>query len=81
MKQNHNFRLNQAMEWLNKEVIKDNKDISRDKEKLIKEIKSFDRSTIIKEINSINKTEKMYKKKRLSFFKKIQIILGYGKKG
>jgi len=69
------------MEWLTKEIEKDKKEIARDKEKLIKQITSLNKDEIIKEIKSSNKAEKMFKKNQLTFLKKLQIILGYGKKG
>jgi len=56
------------MEWLDKELKKDQKEIVSNKEKLIKEIQLLD------------KTKMFPKKQKISFFKKLLIISGYGKK-
>jgi len=65
------MRIQQGLNWLNKEIKKDEIEINLHKEKLIKEIKSIDR-------------EKMFSippsPPKISFFKKLLIVLGYGKK-
>lgn len=55
-------------EWLLSEIEKDNKEIETQKEKMIKEIKSLDKS-------------KMFlPKEKISVLKKIMILFGYGNK-
>jgi len=61
-------RILQGMEWLHKEMDKDQKEIDDTKTKLIKEVQSFDRSKMFPE------------KKKPSFFNKLLIVFGYGKK-
>jgi hypothetical protein len=56
---------------LEKERTKDKKEINNHKEKMIKEIKSLDK------MKMFEKPEKP----KISLFKKILLILGYGKKG
>lgn len=65
----NDLKITQGMEWLNKEINKDQKEIDINKEKLIKEIKSIDRSKMFPE------------KKKKSFLNKLLLVLGYGKKG
>ena len=63
-------RLQQALNWLNRETEKDSKEIQSHKNQMIEEIKKLDKT-------------KMFvppKKEKLSFFKKLSIIFGYGKK-
>lgn len=64
------------MEWLMREVKKDDKEIDNYKKKLINEIKGINKDDMISKINS-PKTQK--KKKTKLFFKKILIIFGYGR--
>jgi hypothetical protein len=59
------------MEWLNKELEKDKKEIERHKQKMIDEIKKLDKKEMFKP----------EPKKKKSIFNKIFSILGYGKKG
>lgn len=64
-----NRQIQKQMEELQKEMDKDRILLEKEKDKQIKEIKSFDRS-------------KMFiapPKEKLSFFKRIQIVLGNGK--
>ena len=56
------------MDW---EIKKDQEETDRQKQKLIEEIKSLDKSKIFA----------TKPKKKTSLFKKIIIVLGYGKKG
>ena len=58
------------MDWLNKEMKKDEKEIEEHKKKIIEELKKIDK-------------EKFFEpkpKNKVSIFKKILIIFGYGKK-
>lgn len=64
-------KIQQGLEWLEKERTKDKKEINNHKEKMIKEIKSLDKTKMFE------KPEKP----KISLFKKILLILGYGKKG
>jgi hypothetical protein len=64
-------RIQQGMEWLNKEIEKDKVEIENHKKKTIEEILKLDKT-------------KMFQpppKKKTSFFNKLFKILGYGKKG
>jgi len=58
----------QGLEWLDKEIKKDQKEIEDHKQKMISEIKLIDRSKIGEQ------------KKKLTLVQKIQKIFGYGKK-
>ena len=62
-------RIIQGMEWLDTEIKKDQKEIDDQKNKMIKEIRSINRSQMFPE------------KKKISFFKKLLIVIGYGKRG
>jgi hypothetical protein len=59
------------MEWLNKEMKKDNKEIQNHKIQMIEEIKKLDKRKMFEE----------KPKKKVSIIDKILKILGYGKKG
>ena len=59
-------RIQQGMEWLSKEIKKDQKLIDIDKEKLIEEIKKIDKTKIF--------TDKKRNKKNI--FQKILLIFG-----
>jgi hypothetical protein len=61
-------RLQQASDWLKKEMEKDKKEIEIQKIQMIEEIKK------------LNKTELFKPKKKVSIIDKILKILGYGKK-
>ena len=61
-------RLQQGLEWLNKEMKKDQKEVENHKTKMIDEIKKFDKNEIFKP------------KKKVSIIDKLLKILGYGKK-
>ena len=63
-------RLQQAKEWLEKEMERDKTEISNHKNQMINEIKSFDKEEIFK--------PKV--KNKISIIDKILKILGYGKK-
>ena len=65
-------KLQQGLDWLNKEMTKDEKDIQNHKMKMIDEIKKFDRSELI---------PKPTPKQKLTLIKKLAQIFGYGKKG
>lgn len=65
-------KLQQGMDWLTKEMKKDEKEIQNHKMKMIEEIKKIDRNEII---------PKPAPKQKLTFIKKIAKIFGYGKKG
>lgn len=60
-------RIVQGMEWLDKEIAKDQRENNIEKEKMIKNIKSINRSDMV-----------ATKKKKKSFFKKMLIIFGNG---
>jgi len=62
-------RIFQGLEWLKKEADKDQHEVDIQKEKMIDEIKSIDRSEMF---------PKKQKKKRKSIMKKLSIILGNG---
>lgn len=64
-------KLQQGMEWLNKEMKKDNKEIQNHKIQMIEEIKKLDKRKMFEE----------KPKKKVSIIDKILKILGYGKKG
>ena len=64
-------KIQQGLEWLNKEMNKDQKEILDYKKKMIDEVQSLDKSKIF-----VTKP-----KKKVSFWNKMLIILGYGKKG
>jgi len=59
----------QGLEWLDKEIKKDQKEIESQKLKMIDDIKSIDRLKISEP------------KKKLTLGQKIQRTFGYGKKG
>jgi hypothetical protein len=63
-------RLQQGMEWLNKEMEKDKTEISSHKSQMIEEIKKLDKTELFKP----------KPKKKISIIDKILKILGYGKK-
>jgi predicted transcriptional regulator YheO len=62
-------RLQQGLEWLNKEMKKDQKEVEMQKMKMIEEVKKLDKKEIFKP------------KKKVSIIDKLLKILGYGKKG
>ena len=64
-------KLQQGMEWLNKEMKKDNKEIQNHKTQMIEEIKKLDKRKMFEE----------KPKNKVSIIDKILKILGYGKKG
>jgi len=63
-------RIQQGLDWLNKEMKKDSEEIKTHKKKIIDEIKKVDKDKIFKPIP----------KKKISIIEKILIIFGYGKK-
>jgi hypothetical protein len=63
-------RIQQGLDWLNKEMKKDSEEIKTHKKKIIDEIKKVDKEKIFKPIP----------KKKISIIEKILIIFGYGKK-
>ena len=63
-------RLQQAKEWLDKEMEKDKMEIQSQKNLMINEIKKLDKTEMFKP----------KPKKRISIIEKILKILGYGKK-
>lgn len=63
-------RIQQASDWLRREIEKDNIEIVDHKNKLIEEIKSIDKTKLFSP----------KPKKKISIIDKILIILGYGKK-
>ena len=63
-------RIQQGLDWLNKEMKKDSEDIKSHKKKVIDEIKKIDKKKIFEPIP----------KKKISILEKILIIFGYGKK-
>lgn len=64
-------RIQQGLNWLDKELKRDEVEISKHKNKLIDEIKGLDK----------NEMFKVPEKKKISFFTKILMIFGHGKKG
>lgn len=64
-------RIQQASEWLKKEMEKDEVELKNHKTKTIEEIKQLDKSKMF-----ISKPNK-----RVSIYNKLLRILGYGKKG
>jgi len=62
-------RIIQGLEWLKKEANKDQQEVDVEKEKMINNLKSIDRSKMF---------PKKQKKKRKSIMKKLSIILGNG---
>lgn len=65
-----NKRIQQALEWLEKEQKKDELEIENYKTKIIQDLKNVDKT-------------KMFvkpEKKKISIFNKILIIFGYGRK-
>ena len=62
--------LDKELKWLQNEIKKDQLEIERNKNQLIKEIKSLNKSEMFQKS----------KPKKISVFKKLLIILGYGKK-
>ena len=65
-------KLQQGMDWLTKEMKKDEKEIQNHKMKMIDEIKKIKKDEIV---------PKPTPKEKLTFIKKIAKIFGYGKKG
>lgn len=63
-------RIQQGLDWLNKEMKKDSEDVKSHKKKIIDEIKKIDKKKIFEPIP----------KKKISILEKILIIFGYGKK-
>jgi hypothetical protein len=63
-------RIQRALNWMEKEIKKDEMEVNLNKKKLIEEIKSIDRETMFKK----------QEKPKMGFFEKISIIFGYGKK-
>jgi hypothetical protein len=63
-------RIQQGLDWLNKEMKKDSEDVKSHKKKVIDEIKKIDKKKIFEPIP----------KKKISILEKILIIFGYGKK-
>ena len=63
-------RIQQGLDWLNKEMKKDNEEVKSHKKKVIDEIKKIDKKKIFEPIP----------KKKISILEKILIIFGYGKK-
>ena len=63
-------KLQQALEWLTKEISKDQKEIDIQKEKTIREIKLLDKTKMF-----IVKP-----KEKKTIFNKIMIAMGYGSK-
>ena len=63
-------RIQQGLNWLDKELKRDEVEILNHKDKLINEIKSLDK----------NKMFKVPEKKKINFFTKILMIFGHGKK-
>ena len=64
-------RLQQGAEWLNKEMLKDQKEVEIQKKAMIKEVMTWDKAEMFKP-----KT-----KNKVSIIDKVLKILGYGKKG
>lgn len=65
-----NSRMNQAKDWLQKEIQKDKVEISNHKSQMIEEVKKLDKT-------------KMFQPKpkvKVSIIDKILMVLGYGKK-
>ena len=65
-------KLQQGLNWLDKEMTKDEKEIQNHKMKMINELKKIDKNELI---------PKPTPKEKLTFIKKIAQIFGYGKKG
>jgi hypothetical protein len=63
-------RIQQGLDWLNKEMKKDSEEVKSHKKKVIDEIKKIDKKKIFEPIP----------KKKISILEKILIIFGYGKK-
>lgn len=63
-------KLQQGMEWLTKEMKKDDKAVQNHKKKLIDEIKKIDRTKMLN----------VQVKPKISFITKLSIILGWKKK-
>ena len=61
--------MEQALNWLNRETEKDQKEIENHKKRMIEEIKKIDKTKMFVEP----------KKEKISFFKKIALIFGNGK--
>ena len=59
-----------TLEWLEKQMEKDRVEIENHKKQMIEEIKKMDKVKLFKKD----------KKKKLTFIKKLLIILGHGKK-
>lgn len=63
-------KLQQGLNWLDKEMTKDEKEIQNHKMKMINELKKIDKNELIPKPTP-----------KLTFIKKIAQIFGYGKKG
>ena len=63
-------RIQQGLNWLNREVERDSKETQSHKNQMIEEIKKLDKTKMFE----------TPKKEKLSFFKRLSIIFGYGKK-
>lgn len=64
-------KIQQGLDWLSKEMEKDQKEIQNHKKKLVNEIKTLKKSEMFT----------IKPKKKISIWDKILIIFGYGKKG
>ncbi len=64
-------KIQQGLEWLSKEMEKDQREVMNHKKKTINEIKSLDKNKMFEE----------KPKKKISILDRILIIFGYGKKG
>lgn len=71
------YEIERAMERLKWEMKKDEEQTNLHKQKLIEEIKSYNKSEIIASITGRTITSSQKKK---SFFRKFLLVLGYGKK-
>lgn len=60
-------RIVQGLEWLDKEIKKDQRENDLEKERMIKEIKGINRAVMVAS-----------KKKKKGFFKKLLMTFGYG---
>ncbi len=65
------YEIKRALEKLKQEMLKDKEQVERHKQKTIEEIKTYDRSKMF--------NESLVEKKK-TFFQKLLIILGNGKK-
>ena len=67
-------KIQRELDWLKKEIKKDELEIETHKNRLINQIKKIDRTKMFI-------PEPETKKKKMSLFNKLLIIFGYGKKG